>query len=366
MAIQLVLREEVRNALGDNAIDHLECLYQRGTTLAADILEASTMEFWVRPINAENAASCVREHRMRKGSWMIFRDQHSRQVLAVDEVTNYGREHGLEAVIYGPLQSHLSAWWLFHAWRATDFLLDTIEGIADWRLTTAPTLARGLIEQLACLTYESLKVSKAWNECKIKGGTSEEDHLALVDERLAPLMFKLQNSSRIDGMPQELKAENVLAYVRTLAKATQDKRYLQWYDWLSDSSHPALGAKIALASQIREHESGAVSARIVSRGALVNANCNREGRVVPGTRSPETNEIVDNVVTATLTAGSTVLNALEQAKALVEDFALTTHASALTRRPMWSAPVPTSGVRNGSWARQAPMFDLKSRVQDES
>ena len=86
--------------------------------------------------------------------------------------------------------------------------------------------------------------------------------------------------------------------VKKLTKMTHDERFTDWYDWLSDAAHPALGARIAFASPPSVHDSGAVMTRWYARAPL-----SQEGG---GKREPLEPTIALTVADALIAAGSVI------------------------------------------------------------
>jgi hypothetical protein len=245
---------------------------------------------------------------------------------------------------------------------------DGVRDIASRRMTTAPLAARALIEQVGCLVYECRILFSAWAEAKA-GDMTSMDRAALVRSALQPVLVKSSMGARITGSPEQLQAPNVLTYVQTLAKATGDSRYQKWYDWLSDASHPAFAARIASASEPMVHETGALAVRFVARGPLSAVPLDRSGQVISDRARPQFNEVAAYVAEAVDVAANTYFRALDQARQLVDDFAITTTASSLTHRHLWPSPGPAAGqpcqcgcgALDGGvhrWGRSAPVLQL--------
>jgi len=156
-------------------------------------------------------------------------------------------------------------------------------------------------------------------------------------------------ATRLKGTPQTLQATNVLTYVQKLARASGDQRYITWYDWLSDASHPAFGARIALASPPMLHDSKAVMTRTYARAPLIRQSAN-------GRREALENEVGLHAADALIAAGSVLCGLLADALHVVDDFGLTTGAAGLTQRFYWRDLKPVRGSRpcpcgRGAWSK---------------
>lgn len=359
----------VRDALGSRRVDRLGELSVRAHDLSASVADAWTTEFWVTPMGRSQAEAWRRSASRRREDW-AFVTLSGGGMLAVDEIPDRAHIQPAEAVTFPAIQSQLSAWWLFHAWRGADFVTNAISDIASWRMTTAPLLARALIEQTGCLVYECRKLFRAWSEAK-SGDAVGVARAELVNSHLQPLLAKTTMGTRVSGSPERLQAPNVLTYVQTITKVLKDDRYQIWYDWLSDASHPAFGARIACASEPMAHESRAVVVRFLSRGLLSSVRVDQAGRINEDSMRPQFNEIASHVADSVGVSANAYFSALAQARKLVDDFALTTRASALTLRHLWPAPTPATvgedcpcgcgalDLGDHRWGRPAPVLKLE-------
>jgi len=125
--------------------------------------------------------------------------------------------------------------------------------------------------------------------------------------------------------------------VKKLAKMTDDERFTDWYDWLSDAAHPALGARIAFTSPPIAHDTGAEMIRWYARVPMT-----LEG----GGESEHPEPIIAITVADALIANGTVIaDVLQQSLAVVDDMGLTTAAATLTRRVYWRNFSPVRGNR---------------------
>lgn len=365
---RIEIPDHVRRALGDQLSTKLVEVASQAQSSARDLDRRWTTEFWVIPMSPENAIAWERDALQRGENWR-FIQRSDGSLLAVDEVPDHDPSLSFDAVVFPSLLSQLSSWWLFHAWRGMDLIVDAVAKTSSWQMTTAPLAARALIEQVGCLAYEAGKLASAWKIAK-SGDLSGAKRVQHVQESLQALLRKFTLGTRMAGRPDEYKAISVLTYVQKLARLTQDARYETWYDWLSDASHPAFGSRIASAGEPRVHESGAVVVRFFSRGTLVTVPVNGEGAAGIEQGRPEFNEVASNVAESVVTAAKTYFTALQSARHLVDDFALTTNAATLTLRQLWPALTRSApgdlcpcdcGARDyGShvWGGPAPHFEL--------
>lgn len=281
-------------------------------------------------------------------TWAFVATGAKDRYLAMDEVTDVGLSHPAEATVYSPLHTQLIAWWLFHAWRSADLILDVIGNLRSWRPYPAAVMSRAVIEQCGCLVYESRKLAEAWAVCKqaeAAGGLARADH---VRRTLTPLLTSSAFGTRLSQVEgRGVRATNVLTYVGKLAAAVERVEISEWYDWLSDAAHPAFGARIAGASDPLMHDSQAVMVRYHNRSPL-----RLQG--AKGTRRFQY-PVVTNAADATIVCGSVALDVLSQMLKVVDDFGLTTSAATYTTRGYWRNFTPTRGSRpcpcgRGKWA----------------
>lgn len=245
------------------------------------------------------------------------------------------RDHAA-AVIYPELHTRLVSWWLVHAWRSIDLLQDTIENLRQWRISSGAVTARALLEEAGSLAEEGRKLAEAWRVGKAAPAHALKRPQAVRDA-LGPVLLQAGFGSRRKGSPERLQATNVLTLVQKLARLTDDPRITDWYDWLSDAAHPALGARIAFASPPLGHDTGAVILRWYARSPL-----SMEAR---GKRKPLEPTIAYIVADALIAAGSVIVDVLEQSLAIVDDMGLTTAAASMTRRVYWRNFFPVRGNR---------------------
>ena len=268
--------------------------------------------------------------------WVYIEDSDGTSVWALDEPSKDAKRDPAAAVIYPEIHTRLVSWWLVHAWRSVDLVEDTLDNLRRWRITSAAVTARAVIEEAGALVDEARKLTAAWAVGKAASADKLKRPQAVHDE-LAPVLLHAQLGSRLKIGHEKLQATNVLTLVRTLAKATHDARFTDWYDWLSDSAHPAWGARIAFASPPFVHDSKAVMIRWYARAPL-------------SRRGPRGSEQLEPTIALTaadalVAAGSVIAEVLAQALSVVDDLGLTTGAAALTRYTYWRNFIPVRGNR---------------------
>lgn len=338
--------------LDESTCERLVSLWGRLGQLQDLIGNASITEVVTPPID-RSGQRVLEKFAQDHENWVFVMMDNGR-MLAIDEASPAGHARPAEAVTFPELHSRLTAWWLVHAWRATDFLEDSIRALGAWRIPSAAVAGRALLEETAALAAEARLIATGWGEVKgtTAGGVeSAQAARATLNPTLAAAAF----GTRLKGFDKAPRATNILTLISGLQRTTQDDRFTKWYDWLSDASHPAFGARISYGSAPLRHKSGAVILRFHSRGALVLAPLNPEHSYVAEDAEHLKNEVADNIGQAVAVSGTVALSVLEQALAVVDDFGLTTEAALLTQRRMWRSWPPARGSRQcpcgrGKWA----------------
>lgn len=335
------LTNEVRRLLGDrrDALVEVEELIRRVDDLTRDV---STIEVLLLPMKLNQAEKWRRQALERREDWAFVETKNGTQVLAVDQPSKRGQREPWAAVVHPTVHTRLVSWWLFHAWRSSDLLTDTLSSVNRWRLYTAAVSARALIESTGCLLYEAKRVGAAWATAKAaEGGGAVRAEAVYRD--LAPILTRAGLGSRMKAAPDALKATNVQTYVDKLAKDAGDQRFADWYDWLSDAAHPAFGARIAFSSDPLVHDRRAVVERYYVRSPM---HIQGKGR----TQDFE-HPIFQKSVDALIACAQVVDQVLEQSLHIVDDFGLTTEAPTYTLRSYWRDFVPTQGRLPCPWGR---------------
>ncbi|GGM43404.1 hypothetical protein ACFQBY_22025 [Promicromonospora citrea] len=344
-----------------NALAEIETLTRRFDDLTRNV---STVEVLPVPMKLNQVVKWRETARQRREDWVFVEMEGGTQILAIDEPSGRGLREPFAAVMYPALHTRLASWWLFHAWRSVDLLTDTLHSINGWRLYSAAVSARSLVEHTGCLLYESKKIAAAWAAAKAVSGDART-RAQTVHRELAPVLNQAGFGSRMRSTPEKRKATNVLTYVDKLSKDTGDRRFLDWYDWLSDAAHPALGARLAFASDALVHEHGGVMQRYYARSPM-----HIEGK---GTMHEFEHPIFQMPVDALIACGRIVGDLLERSLEIVDDFGLTTEAATYTQRSYWRNVVPAEkgatcpcGLGPAKrcehqWGRPAPAISVASR-----
>jgi hypothetical protein len=323
-------------ALGAQRTEALAQLSGRVANLQAVTVDESTVDVVLAPLKGHAAKRWEMLGLQRREDWVFVASADGTTILAMDEPSEEGMRDQAAAVIYPELHTSLVSWWLVHTWRGVDLLEDTLENLRRWRITSGAVTGRAVVEEAGSLVDEAAKLAEAWKVSKAIPADKFK-RPASVRSELAPILLHAGFASRLKISHKQLQATSVLTLVKKLAKMTHDERFTDWYDWLSDAAHPALGARIAFASPPIVHDSGAVMTRWYARAPL-----SQEGG---GKREPLEPTIALTVADALIAAGSVITDVLEDSLAVVDDIGLTTAAATLTRRAYWRNFSPVRGNR---------------------
>lgn len=326
----------VAEALGPQRMEVLEDLGGQVDGLRELTGDASTMDIVLRPLKGAAIRKWELIAQRQSEDWVYIAGPEGTTVWALDEPSEDAGRDPAGAVIYPELHTRLVSWWLVHAWRGVDLIEDTLDNLRRWRITSAAVTARAVVEEAGALADEARKIAAAWTVAKAAGGDRLKRPEA-VHAELAPVLLHAQLGSRLKIGHEKLQATNVLTLVRNLAKATQDARFTDWYDWLSDSAHPALGARIAFASPPFVHDSNAVTIRWYARSPIIMRSAQGSEQLEP--------TIALIAADALAAVGSVIIDVLTQALAVVDDMGLTTGAATLTRYSYWRNFFPVRGTR---------------------
>ncbi|RAO07827.1 hypothetical protein [Micromonospora noduli] len=339
-------RPWVVEALGPDRMDKLVHLASRNDELDSLTVDAGTVEVTMVPLQGREAERWARQASLRGEDWAYV--EAGETVLGMDELSEEGRRDPGNAVVFPELHMRLVSWWLFHAWRAVDLVQDGLNALARWRISSAVLFSRALIEQAGCLLVESGQLGAAWSQVK---GTPEDlplDRCRAARSQLHPVLLRAAFGSRIEGIPEQLKATSVLTYRDKLCKATGDQRFKTWYDWLSDAAHPAFGARIALSTPPMRHDSGGLVVRYHARSPMTLTSADG------GTERLD-NDLASQAADALVAAASIIYELLDDSLRVVDDLGLTTGAARLTTRVYWRNHKPVKGKRRcpcglGPWS----------------
>ena len=329
-------------ALGAQRTEALAQLSGRVANLQAMTVDESTVDVVLVPLEGHAAKRWEMLGLQRREDWVFVASADGTTILAMDEPSEEGMRDQAAAVIYPELHTRLVSWWLVHAWRGVDLLEDTLDNLRRWRITSGAVTGRAVVEEAGSLVDEAAKLAEASKVSKAIPADKFKRPAAVRSE-LEPILLHAGFGSRLKISHKQLQATSVLTLVNKLAKMTHDERFTDWYDWLSDAAHPAVGARIAFASPPIAHDTGAVMTRWHARAPLT-----LEGG---GKREPLEPTIALTVADALIATGTVITDVLEDSLAVVDDMGLTTAAATLTRRVYWRNFSPVRGNRPSSCGR---------------
>lgn len=262
----------------------------------------------------------------------------------MDEASDAGLADPEAATIYPSVHSMMTSWWLVHAWRTIDLLDDASLSLMSWRVTSAAVAGRALIEQVGCLNYEATLLAKGWEAAKFLDDSRSPGVAVFEDVR--PVLIKAAVSTRMNEPSPQRTAVNVMTYVSKLVRATGDERYNDWYEWLTETAHPAYGARVANSSPA------------MSDGSILVRSYARQPMWVmspTGERLPSEHPIAPKVLETVIACATAASSLLRSSLALVDDFGLTTAAGTLTRRSYFRQLTPQRGRKHcpcgcGPWS----------------
>jgi hypothetical protein len=128
------------------------------------------------------------------------------------------------------------------------------------------------------------------------------------------------------------KAISVQTYVDKLAKQPGAERFKDYYTWLSNAAHPAVGSRIAYSGDVLLHNAGAtMRRRITRRPTSLNGKTDAQGFT-----------IAHDAADATVLASDHGNQFLNDALRIVDDFGLTTAAPNLTKYTYWRGFQPVA------------------------
>ena len=326
----------VTETLGAKRTAALAQLADRVAGLRAMTVDESTVDVVLVPLKGHAIKRWEMLGLQRHEDWVFIASADRTTILAADEPSEEGMHDQAAAVIYPELHTRLVSWWLVHAWRGVDLVQDTLESLRRWRITSGAVTGRAVLEEAGSLVDEAIELAGAWSVSKAVPTDKFKQPTAIRTE-LEPILLHAGFGSRLKVSHKKLQATSVLTLVKKLAKMTEDERFTDWYDWLSDAAHPAVGARIAFASPPLVHESGAVMVRWYARAPMTLEGGGQRELLEP--------TIALAVADALIAAGTVITDVLEQSLAVVDDMGLTTAAATLTRRVYWRNFSPVRGNR---------------------
>ena len=325
-------------------MDSLADLRIRTKALDELIRDAYLEEVLVHPLDEAGLTKLQRIVSVEE-TWALLKSGD--KIFAVDLPSSFGERNPVEAVVYPSTHSQLLGWYLFHAWRSVDLLLAGLDAAASRVTHVLSIISRALIEELGCLVSESIQIQKVWKTAKLADTTAR--HRA---ERVNAIGVTVRNftfASRMSDFRERApNATNVLTYVNKLDALSRSSEFSELYDWLADSSHPALGARLTYVADPLKHESGATSVRAHSRRRI-------HIRKSDGTTTNFAYPTEAKALKALELCGPLLLDQLIMTLRLVDDFGLTTSAAALTERMYWRNLLHVASECNcpcgcGTWA----------------
>jgi hypothetical protein len=320
-------------ALGEDVVAGLAQLEDQVLQLDLLVAKADLTEKYVHPMDSVKYSAFEKyayEH--LEEHWASASRADDRH-LCIDDVRHLPGRGPLEATIYPPIHMHLLGWWLAHAWRFIDLADTAIKSLDSWNITTAAIASRALIEEVSCLLYEADELSKRWSEAKSSPADDMREYT--VGELLHDKLLEFTYASRGLGDTDPWPATNVMTYIQKLAKRYGHEGLDNFYTFLSNAAHPAVGAKMAYASEFPAHETGAYSLRRLSRRPTAAGRSSKLGFTIASVAA-----------NATITFGGENCRLahpkglLYQALSMVDDFGLTTRSGLLTRTRYWRKLMP--------------------------
>lgn len=252
-------------------------------------------------------------------TWVFATIGGSDEVLAFDRPSTRGGSEPVPAIMYPELASRLWAWWITHAWRSSELALDAIDAIERWSVASSSVIARALLEEIASLSFEAERIWRSWAQAKLVGPGM--DRPTEVRKLLHMPLLKAFRGTRLSGAPEAMKAVNILTMIERLGKTTGNAHIPDWYEWLSEASHPAVAAPLVYASPLHIHKSGAVREAIYALGPQVVTSPGGERGI---------NDLIPLSAECVLECVRIFLKIGPQIEAMVLDFERTTEARALT------------------------------------
>lgn len=347
------VRDDVRTAIGEDRLVRLAGLLDQVRDLRSLTHTAYTTEVLCLPRPITELDEWKR--RAREDETWVFASSPDGTFIALDEVTDIGQTQPLQALIYTELHSRLTAWWLVHAWRTVDLIEEAARSLSSWRIPVAAVTTRALIEEAGCLNYQARQLLPTWADIKTSAAALTPDQQAeQARQQLHPLLVSSGFGTRIKDAHSVPQAVNVQTYVDHLARDTDNTQFRTWYDWLSDAAHPAFGAHIAFATQPLVHGTRTVLMRIHAHTPIRHEQRNPDDTLVAS--EPTSNEIADYSAESILHSGGLLIDGLDQALRMVDDFCLTTGSAQFTKRLIWRSFLPTRGSRKcpcgrGAWSK---------------
>jgi hypothetical protein len=308
-------------ALGDDIVAKLAHLEDQVLHLDLLVAKADLTEKHITPMDSDAFSAFEKYAPEHLNEHWASAELADDTYICLDDVPPLRGQEIAEALAYPVIHMQLLGWWLAHAWRFIDLADSAIKSLDSWNITTAAIASRALIEEVSCVLYEADELSKRWSEAK---SSPANDRAAAVTALFHNKLLEFRYASRGFGDSVPWPATNVMTYIQKLAKRYGHENMTKFYAVLSNAAHPAIGARMAYASLLPNHETGAYSLRRLSRRPTA-----------AGKSSDLTFFFASTAAEATYLFGDQGWHLLYQALFMVDDFGLTTRSGLLTRHRYW-------------------------------
>jgi hypothetical protein len=329
--------DEVRRAFGPKRCalidDALDSLFK----LKPAIPDASRFAY-VRPYATANADELRRREAAREGRgwwWIKLPLEDGRVVwMTTNLVRSASDRLGPLTVALIDLHPRMAAWALTARWRAEELARETVDSLEAWRIVTAATTARALLEGVLAFCGEARTLESAWSKMKASGPPEPADVLDfrdLLDDPASQAQLASRHypdeESRDYEIQETFYRKNVLTLMTRGAKLAglEQKLVDDLYETLSDTAHPSAGSDQAY---MTEQEIDASEAQIrweIGRGPGAVP-------VPPAGAKPEEAIAAARAVCLAL---ETFAVAWPRFIRVVDDFGLTTEVSFRTNLQYW-------------------------------
>lgn len=328
MATNTLFPAEVSRALGLKMCARIDDALRSLLELEPAIQDASRFAY-VRPYATTDA-----DIRRRESAWRGRRLVHQMQLpledgqvvwMATDLVRSWSDAAGPWTMALVDLHPRMAAWALTARWRAEELAEQTAENLRAWRIVSAATTGRALLEGVLAFCGEAQALEAAWSKMKASGPPQPPDVLDfrdLLDDPASQAQLASRDYPDDESRDYEIQEifyrKNVMTLMNHGVKAAGlDKKFVDGlYARLSDAAHPSTGSDSAYVTQLEIDPSEAQFRWEISRGPAA----------VPDPRSPAVAK--PNIAIATARALGLSLETFAVAwprfVRTVDDFGLTT------------------------------------------
>ena len=217
---------------------------------------------YVNPIATADADELRRREAARKGRgwwWIKLPLEEGRAVvwMSTNLVSSASESLGPLTVALIDLHPRMAAWALTARWRAEELAQETVDNLGAWRVVTAATTARALLEGVLAFCGEAQTLEAAWSEMKASGPPEEEDVVDfrfLLDDpatqaQLARRHFPGEEPR--EDLKRFYYRKNVLSLIERGAKVAGLEQNLvdDLYGELTDTAHPSTGSDLAYVTE---------------------------------------------------------------------------------------------------------------------